>query len=154
MKTCSVLLILGRGLGGVLGFVGLDYLSKDSLLKGLALLSVFICVIYLMVHYLCLKTSPYMRQYDFEKPATHGSRYDSNEFNWWSHSFSSNNVVSLLMKAPVESTHLWSSWMGSEGVKTLPKVRILMQRIYGTPLMMCENEYTFPNHVTVPLFLP
>ncbi len=68
----NVVFLIGRGLGGVIGYVGLTFLSKDLLLKILSLAAVFICVLYLMIHYWCLKSSPYTRQYDFDKPATYG----------------------------------------------------------------------------------
>jgi len=71
LKMIVLAFFVGRGIGGILGFVGLTFLEKDLLLKVISTAAVFICVLYLLVHYCCLKPFPYTRQYDYDRPATY-----------------------------------------------------------------------------------
>lgn len=61
-------------MGGILGYIGLTFVPKDLFLKIISLLAIFICVIYLFLHYCCLKPFPYTRQYDYDRPATYGKK--------------------------------------------------------------------------------
>ena len=63
---CVSFYCTGRGLGGILGYVLLLYITREVLLKVLAISSVIICLFYLFSHYCFLKPSPYGRRYDME----------------------------------------------------------------------------------------
>jgi hypothetical protein len=65
----------GRGTGGILGYIGLTFIPKDLFLKIISVLAVFICIIYLTVHYCCVKPLPYTKPYDFDRPGSAGNNF-------------------------------------------------------------------------------
>ncbi|OXA60517.1 Major facilitator superfamily domain-containing protein 6-A [Folsomia candida] len=74
VATCQTIVVtiyccIGRGIGGIFGFIFLTFIPKDLLLKIFSLLAVFICVLFLMVHYCCLKPLPYHR-HDHDRPGS------------------------------------------------------------------------------------
>lgn len=75
--TCQAIIVtlyccVGRGIGGIFGFIGLSFIPKDLFLKIISIMAVLICVIYLTLHYCCLKPLPYAKQYDYERPGSAG----------------------------------------------------------------------------------
>jgi len=64
---------IGRGIGGVLAYAGLTCMSKEYLLKTCAIVAILFCILFLVIHYWCLKPIPTGKKYNVEKQTSQGN---------------------------------------------------------------------------------